>query len=188
MTRTLSSGARTYFSLKTWGKAHGKSCVRMCTCSQVCHFMRTQITSRAANRVVSSFTAWQGAQHTLSQAWQWSPSFPVRGTSPVLCHSHSYNLPSRSRWLYYTLYGISPAGASIVQTAAGMLMESMADLPQFTRLPSFGRMLFMLAAVWLVPTNYRPFKAKAWAALHLTTHAGALTCTQCQRHHCSCGG
>jgi len=49
------------------------------------------------------------------------------------------------------------------------------------------RMLFMLAAVWLVPTCYRPFKAKARAALQLTTHAGALTCTQCQKHLCSCG-
>ena len=68
-------------------------------------------------------------------------------------------------------------------------MGSMADLPQFTRLPSCspGRMLFMLAAVWLVPTYHRPFKAKALAALQLTTHAGALTCTQCQKHLCTCG-
>jgi len=129
----------------------------------------------------TGLSSWQGAQHTLSQAWQWSPSFPVPGTTPVLCHSHSYNLPCRSRWLYHTLSGISPAGASVVQTVAGMLMGGMADLPQFTQLPSCspGKMLFMLAAVWLGPTCYRPFKAKAWAATSCNLSLSLLTRRTC---------
>ena len=67
----------------------------MCTCSYDCQCVRTQLASRAANRVVSS-KAWQGAQHSLSEACQASLSKALHLSQVTATPTR---LPCHPRWL-----------------------------------------------------------------------------------------